>query len=101
MATVTSFQSRKLTSESDLANAMDISKGWGVDRELWDRNWTSLSGGEAQRIALAAAVGLNTAEVLLLDGKTRFILHIVCIMTEMCAALYFSRTNFSSRSSLD
>ncbi|KAG1905606.1 P-loop containing nucleoside triphosphate hydrolase protein [Suillus fuscotomentosus] len=75
MAMVTSFQSRKLTSESDLANAMDISKGWGVDHELWDRNWTSLSGGEAQRIALAAAVGLNTAEVLLLDEPTSALDH--------------------------
>ncbi|KAG2134426.1 P-loop containing nucleoside triphosphate hydrolase protein [Suillus bovinus] len=75
MATVTSFQSRKSTSESDLANAMDISKGWGVDHELWDRNWTSLSGGEAQRIALAAAMGLNTAEVLLLDEPTSALDH--------------------------
>lgn len=70
MATVTSFQSRKSTSESDLARAMEISRGWDVDDELWDRNWTSLSGGEAQRIALAAAMGLNTAEVLLLDEPT-------------------------------
>lgn len=73
MATVTSFQSRKSTSESDLARAMEISRGWDVDDELWDRNWTSLSGGEAQRIALAAAMGLNTAEVLLLDGKIQFL----------------------------
>ncbi|KAG2144927.1 P-loop containing nucleoside triphosphate hydrolase protein [Suillus cothurnatus] len=70
MATVTSFQSRRSTSESDLALAMNISKGWGIDEELWDRSWTSLSGGEAQRIALAAAMGLNTAEVLLLDEPT-------------------------------
>jgi ABC-type dipeptide/oligopeptide/nickel transport system ATPase subunit len=52
---------------------MEISRGWDVDDELWDRNWTSLSGGEAQRIALAAAMGLNTAEVLLLDGKIQFL----------------------------
>jgi ABC-type iron transport system FetAB ATPase subunit len=75
MATVTSFQSRRSTSESDLALAMDISKGWGIDEELWDRSWTSLSGGEAQRIALAAAMGLNTAEVLLLDGEIQFLSH--------------------------
>ncbi|KAG1827257.1 ATP-binding cassette transporter [Suillus subaureus] len=75
MATVTSFQSRKSTSESDLALAKDISKGWGIDDELWDRNWTSLSGGEAQRIALAAAMGLNTAEVLLLDEPTSALDH--------------------------
>ncbi|KAG2368601.1 P-loop containing nucleoside triphosphate hydrolase protein [Suillus spraguei] len=75
MTTITSFQSRKSTSESDLALAMDISKGWGVDNELWDRNWTGLSGGEAQRIALAAAMGLNTAEVLLLDEPTSALDH--------------------------
>ncbi|KAG1891047.1 P-loop containing nucleoside triphosphate hydrolase protein [Suillus subluteus] len=75
MATVTSFQSRKSTSESDLALAMDISKGWGIDDELWERNWTSLSGGEAQRIALASAMGLNTAEILLLDEPTSALDH--------------------------
>ncbi|KAG1782536.1 P-loop containing nucleoside triphosphate hydrolase protein [Suillus placidus] len=82
MATVTSFQSRKSTSESDLALAMDISKGWGVEEELWDRNWTSLSGGEAQRIALAAAMGLNTAEVLLLDEPTSALDHLSTTLVE-------------------
>ena len=49
--------------------ALDLAEAWGIDRELWDRTWANLSGGEAQRIALAIAVGLDTAEVLLLDGK--------------------------------
>jgi len=47
-----------------------IAEEWGVDEDLWDRNWSSLSGGEAQRIALAVAVGLEGAEVLLLDEPT-------------------------------
>lgn len=47
-----------------------ISKEWGIDEELWDRNWSNLSGGESQRIALAVAVGLKTADVLLLDEPT-------------------------------
>ncbi|KAG1756742.1 P-loop containing nucleoside triphosphate hydrolase protein [Suillus paluster] len=78
IATITSFQSRKLTSTSavgDLAYAMEVARAWGIDDELWDRNWTSLSGGEAQRIALATAVGLNTAEVLLLDEPTSALDH--------------------------
>ena len=50
-------------------DALDVAEAWGIDRKLWDRTWANLSGGEAQRIALAIAVGLGTAEVLLLDGK--------------------------------
>jgi len=46
-----------------------VAEQWGVDEELWDRPWGSLSGGESQRIALAVAVGIPGAEVLLLDGK--------------------------------
>lgn len=46
-----------------------MSKEWGIEEELWDRNWSELSGGEAQRIALATGVGLKNAEILLLDGK--------------------------------
>ncbi|KAI5122960.1 hypothetical protein M0805_006839 [Coniferiporia weirii] len=56
--------------ESFLDRAIRISGNWGVDEELWDRLWTTLSGGESQRIALAAAVGLNCAEILLLDEPT-------------------------------
>ena len=51
------------------ARAHDVSVQWGVTEELWDRPWSNLSGGEAQRIALATAVGLNRAEILLLDGE--------------------------------
>ena len=52
----------------DLSAPFDVAAAWGIDAELWDRNWSNLSGGESQRIALATAVGLRTAEVLLLDG---------------------------------
>lgn len=51
-----------------LHRAMDLAEQWGVARELWDRPWGSLSGGEAQRLSLAIPYGLNCAEVLLLDG---------------------------------
>ena len=40
-----------------------------MDYKLWDRGWSNLSGGEAQRLLLAAAISLDTAEVLLLDGE--------------------------------
>lgn len=50
-------------------NIVDLGSAWGIDELLWDRNWQTLSGGEMQRMALATAMGLNTAEVLLLDGK--------------------------------
>ncbi|EJF66038.1 P-loop containing nucleoside triphosphate hydrolase protein [Dichomitus squalens LYAD-421 SS1] len=51
-------------------DAIDLAENWGVEHDLWDRNWSNLSGGEAQRVALALAVGLGTAEVLLLDEPT-------------------------------
>ncbi|KAF8844939.1 P-loop containing nucleoside triphosphate hydrolase protein [Paxillus ammoniavirescens] len=74
LATVSSFNSRKVprsvSDGSGLTYPIEIAKAWGIDEELWDRNWSNLSGGESQRIALATAVGLNTAEVLLLDEPT-------------------------------
>lgn len=51
-----------------LRKAKDIGGRWGVDEQLWDRDWSNLSGGEAQRIALAVALAIDTAEILLLDG---------------------------------
>ncbi|KAF5358311.1 hypothetical protein D9756_001564 [Leucocoprinus leucothites] len=53
-----------------LRRAKDIGGRWGVDEELWERDWSNLSGGEAQRIALAVALALDTAELLLLDEPT-------------------------------
>lgn len=76
LAAVSSFSSHRVPkSVSDgggLTYPIEIAKHWGIDEELWDRNWTNLSGGESQRIALATALGLNTAEVLLLDGRSRY-----------------------------
>ncbi|KAI0372861.1 P-loop containing nucleoside triphosphate hydrolase protein [Pilatotrama ljubarskyi] len=58
--------------EADISTheALDVAESWGIQKELWDRSWANLSGGEAQRIVLAIAVGLGTAEVLLLDEPT-------------------------------
>ena len=61
-----SHNNDRVVSESQ--HAVEVAKAWGIDEELWDRSWGNLSGGESQRIALATAVGLRSAEVLLLDG---------------------------------
>ncbi|THG99207.1 hypothetical protein EW026_g3089 [Hermanssonia centrifuga] len=55
---------------TDTEGSIEVAKSWGIEEGLWDRNWSDLSGGESQRIALAVAVGLKTAEVLLLDEPT-------------------------------
>ncbi|KAL1407074.1 hypothetical protein Q8F55_006487 [Vanrija albida] len=48
----------------------DLADGWGIERTCWTRGWGTLSGGEAQRVALAIAIGLGGAEVILLDEPT-------------------------------
>lgn len=53
--------------------AVEIAHEWGISQELWERNWTQLSGGEAQRLLLSVAVAIDTAEVLLLDGASRLL----------------------------
>ncbi|EIM90026.1 P-loop containing nucleoside triphosphate hydrolase protein, partial [Stereum hirsutum FP-91666 SS1] len=72
--TLNTFRSRRKADKAvgleDYHNVWDVARSWGIDDELWDRAWNTLSGGESQRIALAIAFGLNTAEVLLLDEPT-------------------------------
>ncbi|KAJ9095990.1 hypothetical protein QFC21_005353 [Naganishia friedmannii] len=52
------------------ARALQITKSWGMDPALWQREWATLSGGEGQRMSLAVAVSLGQAEVILLDEPT-------------------------------
>jgi ABC-type iron transport system FetAB ATPase subunit len=66
---ISSFAARRNQTHDTLVQApISVAKSWGIDTRLWDREWSNLSGGEAQRIALAIGVALNDAEVLLLDG---------------------------------
>lgn len=54
------------------ARAHKIGLGWDVDPELWQRDWISLSGGEGQRMLLAAALAFDVAELMLLDGSSPY-----------------------------
>jgi len=79
LASIASLESHKTTirtkgrdadpsPRNTLGRAMQISQDWHIESQLWEREWSTLSGGEAQRLALAIAVSLDTAEVILLDG---------------------------------
>ena len=48
---------------------LEVGARFGIDENLWTRNWAELSGGEGQRIMMAIGVALGTAEVFLLDGE--------------------------------
>lgn len=47
---------------------------------MWAREWSTLSGGEGQRIALAIAIGIGGAEVVLLDGMSSRRHSYLCVM---------------------
>jgi len=79
MSAVTSFGSytktdgnkpTKSKAPSIAHETIELAESWGIDEELWDRTWSNLSGGEMQRVALAIAVGMRSAEILLLDEPT-------------------------------
>jgi len=50
--------------------AVSLGESWSLSEEVFDRPWASLSGGEAQRAALAVACSLPSTEILLLDEPT-------------------------------
>ena len=52
-------------------NSIDIAHSWGVPSDVWDRAWSTLSGGEAQRMSLAIGMGIPGAEIVLLDGESQ------------------------------
>ena len=69
---LSSFKSRRKKKKETAADAQqaveEVGRVFGIEDGLWERKWTDLSGGEAQRLSLAIGIGLETAEVLLLDG---------------------------------
>ncbi|KAK7693701.1 hypothetical protein QCA50_003272 [Cerrena zonata] len=67
---VSGFKSHRGRTTLSIDDPIRVAAEWGIEEELWDRNWSNLSGGESQRIALATAIGMKTAEVLLLDEPT-------------------------------
>ncbi len=75
METLSTFHARLTPERSSseghghLNRAMLLADKWGISKELWDRPWNLLSGGESQRLSLAIAYGFNRAEVLMLDGE--------------------------------
>ncbi|KAG8914651.1 hypothetical protein FRC00_011793 [Tulasnella sp. 408] len=50
--------------------AIELGESWSLSSEVWERPWSSLSGGEAQRAFLAVACTLKGTEILLLDEPT-------------------------------
>jgi ABC-type dipeptide/oligopeptide/nickel transport system ATPase subunit len=73
---IQSFASRRKSSSDSQGSDKDdldpytLAEEWGIPRTMWAREWSTLSGGEGQRIALAIAIGIGGAEVILLDGES-------------------------------
>ncbi|KAG9008553.1 hypothetical protein FRB94_009427 [Tulasnella sp. JGI-2019a] len=63
------YAARKEDKDNEQA-AIELGQQWSLEDDIWDRPWTSLSGGEAQRTFLAIACTLKNTEVLLLDEPT-------------------------------
>ncbi|KAG8954640.1 hypothetical protein FRC04_011073 [Tulasnella sp. 424] len=67
---ICSYGSRKKSEEGfdNEQAAIELGEAWSLSSEVWERPWTSLSGGEAQRAFLAIACTLKGTEILLLDA---------------------------------
>ncbi|KAF5365660.1 hypothetical protein D9758_003332 [Tetrapyrgos nigripes] len=82
LRTVSSFKARQKHKGPIVDAPINVAQSWGIDPQLWDREWSNLSGGEVQRISLATGLALNDAEVLLLDEPTSALDRESCLLVE-------------------
>lgn len=54
------------------ARCRQLANEWGLEPVMWQRDWATLSGGEAQRMALAIAAGIGRAEIVSPGGAGTF-----------------------------
>lgn len=66
---LTFFSSQKIKRKGRSLTHVEYCQEWGMKADLLDQPWTTLSGGESQRIRLAIALSLHPS-VLLLDEST-------------------------------
>jgi len=70
LETLSTFRARHVPGSHPGGRSTSLAEKWGITEELWDRPWSLLSVGEAQRLSLAIANGVERAEVLMLDEPT-------------------------------
>jgi ABC-type Mn2+/Zn2+ transport system ATPase subunit len=60
--------SNKKENQSLFSKVQATLQGWSWPKDLWDQNFTQISGGEKQRLALALATNLSRPWILIDEG---------------------------------